>query len=148
MDRIDFVAVLFASTAVVGCQQKTYAHDDDAYATRSPAGWRRTIGTDFFAENNEYLYFNDLPMEWSTDASGSGYFYATKAGENTVVWSFDGQPRSSRTISVRDGATLTCTHVSGVTFEVEVVKQTKHYINVFYREKGSTGDQGKSDESL
>ena len=145
MIRIYFVAVLLALTVVAGCQQKKYVHEADDYATLFPAGWRRTIGTDFVAGNNEYLYLNDLPMQWSADAPGSGYLYTTKPGKDAVVWRFEGQPGASWTIPVRDGTTLTCMHVSGAIFEIQVVKQTKYYAKVFYREKGDRGDQAASE---
>lgn len=143
MIRVHFVAVLLAFAVLAGCRQSAYEHEYDDYAARYTDGWQRTIGTDFLAGNNEYLYFNGLAMEWSADAPGSGYLHTSKPGKDIIAWTFEGQPNRSRTIPVRDGTTLTCTHTSGATFEMEVVKQTKYYIKVFYRPQGGDTDQSE-----
>ena len=94
MIRFYFVAVLLALTVVAGCQQKTYVHEADDYATLFPAGWRRTIGTDFVAGNNEYLYLNDLPMQWSADCAGKRIPVHDQAGQGRGRLAFRGPARS------------------------------------------------------
>lgn len=145
MNRIHVLVVLGTLSAVIGCQQGTYTHDDDDYAVQFLSGWRCSIGTDFFAGNNEYLYFDNLAMEWSSDKPGSGYLYATEPKSDAVVWSFDGHPKDSRVVPVKDGTTQTCTHTSGVTYELKIVKQTKYYVKIFYQKKSGSDGKDVSD---
>ena len=147
MNRIYLGAVLVAMSCVVGCQQDVLVHhDDDDYAMRYRQGWRRTIGTDHLAGNNEYLYFNDLPMEWSTNVPGSGYLYGNDPKSTNIVWSFSEHPKNSVAIPVKDGATLTVTHASGMAYDIEIVKQTKYYIKVFYKQQNGADDTEPPDE--
>ncbi len=129
-------ALLFymAISALAPSCQHHHTHKDDNYSERQKAGWRRSIGTDHVAGNNEYLYLDEFPMEWSVSENGSGFLYATKPNSNDLIWSFErGPDADQRAIKVNDGAGVIATHKTGVSYEIMIVLQTEYYGKVFYR---------------
>lgn len=148
-----FVAFLFALAPLTagGCPNfvRPVEHFDDNDRRWLDAGWKRTLGTDHSAGNNEYLLLEGLPMEWSRNVHGLGYLYAaqpqadTPPRTETIAWSFrdaGGKRLEGRAITVRDGMELIAIHQSGAEYEVKVIRQTDFYVKVFYRKLGNGDD--------
>ncbi len=137
MKEIVFLSLATICMLITGCDsQHSHTHKDDNYDAERKMGWRRSIGTDFHAGNNEYLYLDEFSMEWSVSENGRGYLYTTKPSTNTAVWSFKGIPLiepNENAIEVKDGTNIIATHKTGTTYEIRVIFQTQYYIKVFYK---------------
>ncbi len=128
--------VLLICTLLSGCRGHDYhyTHKNDGDDAFRKAGWQRSIGTDHKAGNNEFIFLDDLSMEWSARSAGSGYLYAHEPLSNRIAWSFGGDtPASERVMQVEDGMQVDATHQSGATYRIKIVRQTDYYIKVFYR---------------
>ena len=125
-----------ASFAIMPSCQTNFCHQEDNYSQLYAKGWRRSIGTDHHAGNNDYLYLDEFPIEWSFYERGSGFLYTTEPMTNDIVWSFKGvhvEEVDQRAIKIKDGTTVTATNEAGVSYEIMIVLQTEYYCKIFYR---------------
>lgn len=149
MKKGAFVYSLAICVLLNSCEHTAVVtHKNDHYSELYRTGWRRTIGTDYQAGNNEYLYLDEFPMEWSAACGGCGYLYATEPQSNEIIWRFKGVSdgeAGQRAVKVKDGEKIVAVHETGGSYEIMVALQTMYYGKIFYRKLEATSkDSGGS----